>query len=156
MALADFSTPGYNQSTIYNATTGEATMMREEYGEKYMWILDSAQWRKANLKYQQATFAETDETQEISGYLCKKGLIALADSNLITVYFTNQLQPLAKGYDPMFARVPGLPVQYQLAMGGATITYTLSAIRYFPVSASRFERPKEGYKIIKAPLEGPL
>ncbi len=156
MARTDFTSPQRIQSTIFNATTGEAIILREAGEDKYMWVLDSLQWRKANRQYAFLSFAEMDETREISGYLCKKGLITLADSTLVTVFFTTQLQPLAKGYDPMFEKIPGFPVMYEWNMGNSKISYTLSTIQNIPVGMSRFESPRGEYKIIKAPISGPL
>jgi GLPGLI family protein len=156
MARTDFTSPQRLQSTIFNSTTGEATILREAGEEKFMWLLDSTQWKKVNNRYAQSSFSGTEETREISGYLCKKGAITLSDSTIVTVFYTPQLQPLARGNEPMFELLPGFPVMYEWNIGSSMVTYTLSTIQNIPVGAARFESPKEGYKIVKAPIKEPL
>ncbi len=155
MVKTEFTSANRSQHTIFNAGTGEAVVYREAGSERYMWNLDATQWKTAHKKYAGAMVTELSETKEIAGFLCKKAYIQLSDSTLISVYFNAQLQPIAKGYDPMFEKLAGFPVMYEWVIGGTLVSYTLSSIQNIPVSASRFESPKSGYKIIKAPVEEP-
>lgn len=151
----DFFSTNRRQSVIYNAATGKATMLRESGETKYQWNLDSAQWKGLNKKWTASGYRETGETATISGYACMKvmGLYPTGDSSAI--FFTRQILPLARGFDPLFEGLNGIPVQYDLAFDGLKIRYTLTSVQTAPVAASRFDIPKEGYKIIEAPAERP-
>lgn len=151
----DFVSTQRSQSVIYNAATGKATLLREAGTTGYQWNLDSAGWKSLNKKWTATGFSETGETATIGGYFCQKvfGLYPNGDSSAI--YYTRQLLPLARGFDPLFEGLGGLPVQYDLLVDGLKIRYLLVQVQTAPVAASRFDIPKQGYKIIEAPLQEP-
>lgn len=151
MARVDFSSPLRQQSTIYNAITGGAVMLRESGTDKYRWDLDSSQWISINQKWDGASYKETGETREIAGYLGKKVIATLKDSSSVSIYITPQLVTLAKGYDLLFSPLDGLPIQYDLRIDGIKITFILQSVQTGPIGASRFDIPEGGYKIMEPP-----
>jgi hypothetical protein len=155
MVRIDFYSTGRQQSVIYNAANGSATLLRESGAEKYQWNLDSARWKQFNRQWTAIGFSETGENATLAGYNCQKvtGLYASGDS--ASIFYTSQIMPLARGYDPLFEGLKGTPVQYELVIGGLKVRYTLVSVQTLPVGASRFDVPKTGYKIIEAPEKEP-
>ena len=69
----------------------------------------------------------------------------LTDMN-ITVFYTRDLIPENKFYDPLFKNLDGLPLEYELKKGSLQIKYTLASISLNPVPASKFDIPTSGYR----------
>jgi hypothetical protein len=151
----DFYSPNSQQSVIYNAATGIATLLRVSGEEKYQWNLDSAQWKQYNQKWTATTLQETGETASIGGYDCQKVIATYGGGDSSSIFYTRQFFPIANGYEPMFEGLKGVPVQYEWIVGGLKLRYTLIAVQIGPVGSSRFEIPKNGYKIIEALQERP-
>jgi hypothetical protein len=155
MVRTDFISQNLQQSIIYNATTGAATMLRQSGEEKYQWNLDPAQWKQYNQKWRATGFREMGDTASIAGFDCVSVMARFTGGDSAAVFCTRQIYPLANGYEPMFEGLRGIPVQYEWVVEGLTIRYQLVSVQTGPVGASRFEVPKTGYKIIEAPVERP-
>ncbi|MBS1598609.1 MAG: hypothetical protein JST75_10330 [Bacteroidetes bacterium] len=136
----------FSSSTIYDGKTGFAVVLREVNGQKLLIRLNPENWRDKNRRYQNLAFAPTAESKVIAGYKCEKATATTADGFLITVYYTKELIPENKDYDPQFKNLDGLPLEYEFAKGTTTIKYTLSSINLNPVPASKFDTPKSGYR----------
>jgi hypothetical protein len=150
LARIDFSAPLREQTTFYNAATGSATILRTSGEDKYQWNFDAEGWKENNKKWADAHYKETGETLEISGFLSKKIIATLKDSNVVTIYYTPQLVPLSRGYDVLFAPLEGVAVQYEMLVDGLKVVYTLQSLQTGPVGASRFDIPTGGYKTMAA------
>lgn len=137
------------QSIFFDASDGSAVLLRESGKEKYMTNFDKAQWLQYNKKYDGATFTYTTETKTVAGYNCKKAIGTLKDGSKIEVFFTPDLIPQSPGYDYVFKTLPGVPLEYQVNNGKIVVKYVASAFQTSPVSASKFDKPKAGYKILE-------
>ncbi len=136
----------FSSSTIYDTKTGFAVVLREVNGQKLLIRLNPENWQDKNKRYQSLQFTNSADSRVIAGYKCEKAVATTIDGFSITVYYTKELIPENKDYDPQFRNLEGLPLEYELVKGNFHIKYTLSSINLNPVPASRFDIPKSGYR----------
>jgi GLPGLI family protein len=136
----------FTSTTIHDAKTGTAVVLREVSGQKLLIRLTPADWADKNKRYNGISFTNTDETKVIAGYNTTKAIAKTADGSTFTVYYTKDIVPENKEYDYQFRSLPGLPLEYELVRGNLRIKYTVSQINLNPVPASKFDIPKTGYR----------
>jgi GLPGLI family protein len=129
---------------------GKNVSVIKEYGQqKYIIQMNADNWKDANKKFEDVSFTYTDETKTILGYKCKKAIGKLSDGTSFTVWYTTDLVPENKDFQYVNRSLPGLAMQYESNMSGnLTVTYTVSKINFNPVPASKFDLPKNGYRIL--------
>jgi len=64
----------------------------------------------------------------------------------LKVYFTQELDSENKNFEPMFSKLAGLPLEWELSQGTNTLKYTLINIELNPIPISKFDLPKSGYR----------
>jgi GLPGLI family protein len=136
------------ETTLHDPRTGEAAVLKDYSGQKLMIHFNKDNWNERSKKYDSVVFLKTAETKSILGYSCKKATATLKDNTLLTVYYTSELTPGNKEYDPMFKNLPGLPMEYELLKGNKSFAYTIFSINFDPVIASKFEWPTAGYRVL--------
>lgn len=137
-----------SEATIFDAATGTGVILKDYSGQKLMITLSVANWSQNNSKYDGITFVNTGESEKIAGFNCKKSIAKLKNGESFTVYYTTEVNPANKSYDAQFKTLPGLPVQYEMESGKMKLKFTLASISYNPVSASKFEIPTSGYRVL--------
>ena len=137
-----------SESTVYNGSTGSGFILKEYSGQKLMFTLTPNDWSENNNKYKGITFENTGESENIAGYNCKKAIAKLSNGTSFTVYYTTEVTMGNKSYDPQFASLPGLPIQYEMESGKMKFKFTLAKINFDAVSAVQFEQPKSGYRVL--------
>ncbi len=148
MSRTDIVSSLGNEKTIYDARTGNAIILKEYSGQKLMITLTKENWIAKNKKTDGIAFNNTNDIKEILNYRCSKATAKLNDGSILTVFYTKDLIPLSKEYDPAFKNLPGLPVQYEFESGNVKFVYTLAKIDFNTVEATKFEAPKSGYRVI--------
>jgi hypothetical protein len=133
-------------TTFYDAKTGSAVILKEVSGQKLLIRMSPDDWLEKNKRYEGITYNNEPETKIIAGYKCIKAVGKAKDGLTFTVYYTKELIPDNKDYEPQFKSLDGLPLEYELTNGDLKIKYTLSAINLNPVPASKFDIPKSGYR----------
>ena len=136
------------EATIYDASEGTGVILKDYSGQKLMITLTASNWAQNNSKYDEIVFENTGESQKIAGFNCKKATAKLKNGDSFTVYYTTEVNPGNKSYDAQFKTLSGLPVQYEMESGKMKLKFTLSSISYNPVSASKFEIPTSGYRVL--------
>jgi GLPGLI family protein len=136
------------ETTIHDAKTGNAVILKEYSGQKLMITLTKENWDTKNKGYNDIKFEITDETKTIAGYTCKKAAATLPGGKSFIVYYTSDLVATNKEYNATFKNLPGLALQYEYESGTMRYKYTLSKINFEPVPASKFDFPKSGYRIM--------
>ncbi len=87
------------------------------------------EWLQFNNKYDSARIEIiAGETKKILDYECKKAVIHLADGRDLTTYYTDEISPIRSIYEPAFALVPGLVLEYSYSYKGGSTTYTATSI----------------------------
>ncbi len=149
LARTDMISALGSETTIHDARTGTAVILKEYSGQKLMYILSKENWTDKNKKYSGLSFENTAETTTIAGYNCKKAIATLKDGSKFWVYYTTDLIMLNKDYNETFRNLPGLALQYEYESGKLKFRYTVSQIDFNPVPQSKFDTPKSGYRIME-------
>jgi GLPGLI family protein len=146
----DLISPSFTQSLIYNKTNGNAVILREFGNNKFMTKLDNSRWVSENKKYDGMTVSLGAETKTILGYECKKATLQMKDGSSLTLYYATGIMPSVKEFEYQFKDIPGFVLEYesQEGEGGKKIKYTATKINLSPVTASRFDIPTTGYRLL--------
>ncbi|HMZ45714.1 MAG TPA: hypothetical protein PKG56_01735 [Chitinophagaceae bacterium] len=145
----NFNSTSFSQSVIYNKRTGDAVILREIGGNKFLTKLDSLAWKKSNSRFENAQLTLLNETKIILGYECKKAILMLADSVSLNLYYTPGFIPSVSEFEFQFKNVPGFVLEYESQdKSGAKIKYFATKINLNPVSSSKFDIPTSGYRIL--------
>lgn len=146
MSRVEMNSALFSSTTIHDAKTGNATILREVSGQKLLIRMNAENWKEKNKRYKDINFKNTGETKNIAGYKCLKAEATLKDGSTFVVFYTPDLVPANREYDYQFRSLAGLPLEYELTMGKLTIRYTVSQVNLNPVPASKFDIPKSGYR----------
>jgi GLPGLI family protein len=144
----DLSSTAFSQSVFFDKNTGNATILREIGGNKFISKMDNTKWKAANAKYEGAALTVSDQTKTILGYECKKATLKLTNGASYTLYFAANIIPSVKEFEYQFKDVPGFVLEYETEEDGKTITYTANKINLSPVPASKFDIPTSGYRVL--------
>jgi GLPGLI family protein len=137
------------QATIIDEENNSIVILKEFGAQKYMIKLTSSDWKDANKKYEGVKFTfSPDENKTILGYNCKKAIGKLEDGTTFTVWYTPDLLLENKDFQYANRNLPGLAMEYETNMGNTKVTYTVSKISFSPVSASKFDLPKSGFRVM--------
>ena len=149
-ARIDLVAPAYAQSTIYNKSTGVATVLRSFGEDKYMTSLNAKQWRNLNMPLDSIQIQFTNDSISVLDYSCKKALLQLKNGTTVTVYYTTAIIPSVRDYEYMFKDIPGFVLGYEMVddLGLKTIFRATQINLYNPVAASKFDIPTKGYRIL--------
>ena len=137
-----------NESTIHDAKTGNAVILKEFSGQKLMIKLNKENWLSKNRSYSDIKFELGNETKTIYGHTCKKAIAKMADGRLFNVYYTPDLVVANKEYNPTFTNLPGLAMEYEIESGNMKFRFTVVKISIDPVLVSKFDFPKSGYRVM--------
>ena len=143
---SEMSSALFSSTTIFDANTGSAVILREVNGQKLLIRLNPDNWQEKNRIYDGIVFRNTGETKIIAGYPCTRAVGQTTSGAVITVYYTPDLVPENRQYDPVFRTLDGLPLEYELSNGNVKIRYKMSRISLNPVPASKFDIPSAGYR----------
>jgi len=136
----------FSSVTIYDSKSGSGVLLKEVNGQKLLIRMNEENWNQKNKRYANLNFTKTNETKSIAGYFCNQAKASTADGFDITVFYTRDLVPENKLYDPPFKNLDGLPLEYELTKGNLHIRYSLASINLNPVPASKFDIPTSGYR----------
>ncbi len=146
LSRSEMSSALFSSTTIHDARTGNAVVLREVSGQKLLIRMNAENMEEKNNRYKGITFTNTGETKDIAGYHCLKAEARLKDGSTFTVYYTPEILPENREYDYQFRELNGLPLEYELVQGQLKIRYTVSRISMNPVPASKFDIPRTGYR----------
>jgi GLPGLI family protein len=137
-----------NETTIHNAKSGNAVILKEFSGQKLMIKLTKENWESKNKALTGTGFELTSESKTILGYPCKKAIAKMADGRTFSVYYSPDIIVANKEYDPTFINLPGLAMEYEIESGRMKFKYTVSKINFDPVLVSKFDFPTSGYRVM--------
>jgi GLPGLI family protein len=136
----------FSAVTIYDSKTGSGVLLKEVNGQKLLIRMNEENWNNKNRRFMNLSFIKTNETKTIAGYFCNQAKASTPDGFEITVFYTKDLIPENKSYDPSFKNLDGLPLEYELTKGNLHIKYTLVSVSLNPLPASKFDIPTSGYR----------
>lgn len=146
MSRTDMVSALFSSTTIHDAQTRTAVVLKEVSGQKLLIRMNMQNWVEKNRRYDGITFTNTGESKVIAGYNCSKAEAKLSDGTTFTVFYTTEIIPENKDYDYTFRNLNGLPLEYELVQGKLKIKYTVSKISLDPIPASKFDIPTSGYR----------
>ena len=123
----------FSSVTIYDSKAGRVLLLKEVNGQKLLIRMNEENWNQKNRRFLNLNFTKTNETKTIAGYSCSQATASTPDGFEITVFYTRDLIPENKSYDPPFKNLDGLPLEYELKKGSFHIKYTLASINLNPV-----------------------
>jgi GLPGLI family protein len=140
------TSPLFYSAAIYDANTGFGVILREVNGQKLLIRMSPDNWTERNRVYDGILFRNTSETREIAGYKCIKAIAQMKSGVVMTVYYTRDIVPENRTYDPVFRNLDGLPLEYELTNANTRIRYRISRVNLNPVPGSKFDIPGSGYR----------
>jgi hypothetical protein len=146
MSRSEMTNSLFSSTTIFDGNTGFGVILKEVSGQKLLIRMNPDNWSDENRMYDGIVFTNTNETKEIAGYSCVRAVGQTRNGTTITVYYTKNLVPETKQYDPLFRTLDGLPLEYVLSNGKVNIHYRVSSISFNPVPASKFDIPSSGFR----------
>jgi len=146
LSRAEVNSSQFSSVTIYDSKTGSGVILKEVNGQKLLIRLNEENWKQKESRLAALSFSRTSETKTIAGYTCSQAKATTPSGFSITVFYTRELIPQNKSYDPQFKNLEGLPLEYELEKGNLRIRYTLAAINLNPVPESKFDIPTSGYR----------
>jgi hypothetical protein len=136
----------FSSTTIFDVNTGFGVILREVNGQKLLIRMNPDNWTERNRMYDGIVYKNTNETREIAGYKCIKAVGQTRFGGTITVYYTQDIIPENRQYDPIFRNLDGLPLEYELTNGNVRIRYRIARINLNPVPVSKFDVPSSGFR----------
>jgi hypothetical protein len=136
----------FSSTILFDGNTGFGVILREVNGQKLLIRMNPDNWAERNRMYDGIIYKNTNETREIAGYKCVKAVGQTRFGATITVYYTLDIIPENRQYDPIFRNLEGLPLEYELTNGKALIRYRIARINLNPVPVSKFDVPSSGYR----------
>jgi len=137
------------QATVIDGKSGNVTILKDYGEQKYMIKMTPDNWKESNKKYNGITFTYLNDFKVIQGYNCQKAIGKFPnDTTTFTVYFSKDLVPVNKDFEYLNRNLPGLAMQYEAKLGDKIVTYTVSNISFNPVSQTKFELPRTGYRLM--------
>ena len=146
LVRSEMESPMFTSSTIYDSKTGEAVILKEVSGQKLLIHLSATNWKEMNKPFDGINFIQTNESKTIAGYKCMKAVGKTKSGMELIVYYTTDIVPDNKDYNPKFRNLDGLPLEYELLNDKYKIRYIVNKINLNPVLASKFDIPKAGYR----------
>lgn len=146
LVRVDMASPSFSSATIYDSRKGSGAILKELSGQKLLINLSSKNWEDINKKDEDIVFKKMPDTKNIAGYKCNKVIGTTKAGSEIIAYYTTEIVPDNKDYNPKFRSLDGLPLEYELTNGNFKINYKVSKINLNPVPASKFDIPKSGYR----------
>jgi hypothetical protein len=136
----------FSSTTLFDGNTGFGVILREVNGQKLLIRMNPDNWTERNRMYEGIVYRNSNETRESAGYKCVKAVGQTRFGAVITVYYTRDIIPENRQYDPIFRNLDGLPLEYELTNGNVRIRYRIARINLNPVPVSKFDVPSSGYR----------
>lgn len=145
----DLVSTAFQQTTFYNATDGNATVLKTVGESKYISNYKPAEWKKANEIYEGIKVSFTGKTKQVLNHNCKEAILTFKNGNIYTVYYDPALVLSVMENPFEFKNIPGLVLEYESSLKeNKKITYTASKIDFTPVPSYQFDIPKSGHRVL--------
>jgi hypothetical protein len=143
---SEVSSKLFSTATLFDGNTGFGVILRAVNGQNLLIRMNPDNWTERNRMYDGIVYRNTGETREIAGYKCMKAVGQTRFGAAVTVYYTREIVPENRQYDPMFRNLDGLPLEYELTNGNMRLRYRIARINLNPVPVSKFDVPSSGFR----------
>ena len=148
MSRSDLVSSLGRQSTIVDAKTGIATVIKEYGEQRYLINMTPAEWKGSNRAYDSVRYQYTGVIKKILGYTCEEAIGTWGSGNSYVVYFTRALQPVNHEFQYLNRNLPGLALEYHAVVGKNELIYQATRIDFDPVPQTIFDLPESGYRVM--------
>lgn len=146
---ADVCGSTFTQTTFYNSSKEEYTVLKSIGSSKYMIKYDRERWSEQNKIYDgMQVKANEPSDKTILNYRCKKATATLKNGTTIIYYYTPDLMPLVTENPNQYKNIPGFILGYELNDTKKKITCEALTISFSPVPAAKFAIPDTGYRML--------
>lgn len=145
---SDMISPIGSESSLYDTRMGKGFILKEYSGQKLLITLNKENWKQKNQYYHNLKFNIDAESESMAGYTVKKATALLPNGNNFVVYFTPDIVVSNNQYNNSFDQLPGVPVQFELESGNLIFRYQLTNVSMEPISSSKFDLPKNGFRMM--------
>lgn len=146
---SEISNPSFQQSTIFDNKEGNAVVMKEVGGDKYISFFNAGQWKEKNSFWDSSTLTITNETKKILTYTCRKAVVKTKNGNNYIFYYTTDLTASATENPYQFKSITGVILEYESeSKDGKSVECKATDISFIPVPAAKFTIPTSGYRVI--------
>ena len=143
---SEVSSKLFSTTTLFDGNTGFGVILRAVNGQNLLIRMNPDNWTERNRMYDGIVYRNTGETREIAGYKCMKAVGQTRFGAVVTVYYTREIVPENRQYDPLFRNLDGLPLEYELTNGSMRLRYRIARINLNPVPVSKFDVPSSGFR----------
>lgn len=134
--------------TIFDTKDGKGAVLRELGSQKILIPLSRENWAEINAKFQNLSYAYTEESKELIGFKCIKANAIMKDSTVIGVFYTREISTENPEVDSQFGSLPGMALEYSYTKGNTMVVYTATSISFDPVPIQKFDVPNSGYRVL--------
>jgi GLPGLI family protein len=146
---SEIVSPTFLQTTIYDEKTGDAVILKELNGEKYLSKFSADKWKEKNKVWEGMAVKLTNESKTILGYPCKKAIATTKAGKNFILYYTNSLVPSVSENPYQFKNIPGIVLEYESETSeGKSVVFNATNINFNPVPVAKFKIPESGYRIL--------
>lgn len=145
----DMESQGFLQSMIYDKSNQLSVILRVIGTNKFITRLEGDDWQQEMKKYDSIQVTYLNAYKTIIGYDCKSLTLKLKDGSEYLIYYTTTIAPSVREFELAFKEVPGFVLQYEVRQHNRKVIFTATRISFSPVSASRFDIPSTGYRVLK-------
>jgi GLPGLI family protein len=146
-----------NNVTITDRKEKYQVLLMDMMGNKYMIRQTLEQFNADNNTSKQTVKLIDGETKTIAGYKCKKAEVTSTDKDgkafTSVVWYTEEFKPTSSTDFSKFNGLPGYPMEFESKQGPYTIKMSVKSIVKGTVADSKFEVPKDGYKVMNSKEE---
>ena len=101
LSRSEVSSNLFSSVTIYDSKTGSGVILKEVNGQKLLIRMNEENWNQKNRRFLNLNFTKTNESKSIAGYSCTQAKASTSEGFEITVFYTRDLIPENKSYDPL-------------------------------------------------------
>jgi GLPGLI family protein len=147
-ARTEMAIGGGTQIVILDYIAKTKVALINMMGQKYALKQNVQDIEKENADQPKGTVVVTNETKNISGYVCKKAVVTTNDDGVkstVDVWFTEELGGKDANFDnPMYKDINGVMLEFYIKNPQFTMKLSATSIEKKAVAAKDFEIP-EGY-----------
>jgi hypothetical protein len=145
---------GMSNITVADAKTKTIFNLVNMMGNKYFMKLNEDELRK-NYGKKNLSIVKSKETKEILGYLCHKAYIKVNDKDLLTFYYTTEINTYKNlnWSNEMFKDIDGVLLQYETKQNNITMLMTAKSVRQMTIEDADLEIPADYRTISQQDLQ---
>lgn len=110
---SEISNASFLQATLFDNKEGNAVVMKEVGGDKYISFFNADEWKEKNNFWDSSILTITSETRKILTYTCRKALIQTKNGNSYSFYYTTDLTASATENPYQFKKITGIVLEYE-------------------------------------------